>query len=94
MDATTVGFLVGVVAAVLLSVVLDRDARRHPIRTSRSLWALRRSPWLSRTMVARIRAYNRERFHPDDFDNVELTEHWRRELFGPGAVLVGSVAGS
>jgi hypothetical protein len=43
-------------------------------------------------MVGRIRAYNREQFHPDDFDNAELTEHWRRELFGPGAVLAGSVA--
>jgi predicted metal-dependent hydrolase len=92
MDATTVGFLVGVIAAVLLSVLLDREARRHPLRTGRSLWALRRSPWLNRVMVGRNRAYNCERFHPDDFDNAELTEHWRRELFGPGAVLAGSAA--
>jgi predicted metal-dependent hydrolase len=94
MDATTVGFLVGVLAAVLLSVLLDREARRHPFATGRSLWALRRSPWLTRAMAGRIRAYNRVGFHPDDFDNAELTERWRVELFGPGAVLAGSAVAS
>jgi predicted metal-dependent hydrolase len=94
MNATTIGFLVGVVVAVLMSVLLDPEARRHPVHTGRSLWALRRSPWLNRAMVGRIRAYNRDHFHPDDFDNAELTERWRQELFGPGAVLAGSAVAS
>lgn len=82
MNAITVGFLAGVGLAVALSLALDRDSWRHPIATLRSALALRTSPWVTRDMVVRIRAYNRPDFHPDDFDNQELTERWRQELFG------------
>ena len=87
MNATTAGFLAGVVLAVTLSLAADPHARRHPIAALRSLRRLRHSPWLTGEMVARIRDYNRVDFHPDDFDNDALTEQWRARLFGPAGDL-------
>jgi len=93
MRATTVGFLAGVGAAALLSLATDRRALRHPVATLRSVRALRSSPWLGRDVVARIRAYNRPGFHPDDFDNAELTAEWSDRLFGDAGTLTASLRG-
>lgn len=94
MNATTFGFLVGTVGVAVLSLVTDRSALRHPIVTLRSIRALRYSPWLSKDVVRRIRAYNRRDFHPDDFDNAELTAEWRDRLFGDSGTLTASLRGS
>jgi predicted metal-dependent hydrolase len=87
MNATTLGFLGGVVLAVGLSLLRDPITYRHPVRVLRSLYALRRSPWLRSDVRRRIRDYNRRDFHPDDHDNAELTALWRDRLFGSAGTL-------
>jgi predicted metal-dependent hydrolase len=75
-----VGFLAGMVLQVGLSLVLDRDARRHPLKTLRSLYGLRTHVFFQRKVQQRLRDYHRRDFHPDDHDTVELLDHWRTEL--------------
>ncbi len=87
MNLTTLGFLLGIAAAGLLSLVEDPVARRHPGAALRSIWHLRHSPWIAPGVVRRIRDYNRRDFHPDDYDNRELTADWCERLFGPGGSL-------
>jgi hypothetical protein len=38
-------------------------------------------------VVARIRAYNKVGFHPDDNDNTELVAYWSAQLFGEQGAL-------
>ena len=75
---------VGFFATVSL---LQDPASYHPVRLFRSLARLRHSPFLSRAVLARLRAYTRPGFHPDDIDNTALLEHWTAELFGERGVL-------
>lgn len=81
MRQTTFFFLFDTILHTTLSVLADPKARRPKV-----LWAnlkkLRHSPWLSKEVRQRIRAYHRVGFHPDDFDNAELTARWRDRLFG------------
>jgi uncharacterized protein len=79
MYACHVGFLVGMAAATILSIALDREARR-PRRLVRSLRSLRTHPFFQRSIVERLRDYDRKDFHPDDHDTAELLAHWRTEL--------------
>jgi predicted metal-dependent hydrolase len=81
MYACHVGFLVGMAAATVLSILLDPEARR-PRRLVRSLRGLRTHPFFQRWIVRRLRDYDRADFHPDDHDTTELLERWRRELEG------------
>jgi len=73
------GFLVGMSAAVALSIALDPEARR-PRRLLPSLRGLRTHPFFQRSVVRRLRDYDRADFHPDDHDTVELLARWRTEL--------------
>ena len=82
MVAVHVGFLVGMSAAVGLSLALDADARRHPGQVLRGLHGLPTHPFFQRSVLRRLRDYNRADFHPDDHDTVELLDHWRAELSG------------
>ncbi len=82
MYAIHVGFLLGMGAAVGVSVALDRDARRHPRRLVRSVRALRSHPFFRGSVVRRLRDYDRADFHPDDHDTTALLAHWRAELSG------------
>jgi predicted metal-dependent hydrolase len=87
MDVVTVSFLF--VLAVSTIISLSRDpAGRDLRRLGRSLTRARRSPFLSRDVVVRLRDYNRRDFHPDDHDTNELLEYWRHDLFGPDGTLV------
>ena len=79
MYACHVGFLVGMSAAVALSIALDREARR-PRTLVRSLRGLRTHPFFQRSIVRRLRDYDRADFHPDDHDTVALLAHWRTQL--------------
>jgi predicted metal-dependent hydrolase len=88
MRMVTVGFLARVSLFTALSLARDRAAY-NPVRLVRSLLALRRSPFLNRTVVERIRAYDRVGFHPDDHDNSALLERWTAELFGAQGQLAG-----
>ena len=86
MRTTSVTFLLGVVGHTLASLAGDRAAY-NPVRLLRSFAALRHSPFLSRTVIRRLRDYNRVGFHPDDNDNSELLDRWRAELFGTTGTL-------
>jgi predicted metal-dependent hydrolase len=77
----TFGFLVRVTLFTIMSMAGDRSTY-NPVRLVRSVAALRHSPFLSRAVVQRIRAYNVVDFHPDDNDNGALLERWTAELFG------------
>lgn len=91
MNATTLGFLGGIILAVGVSMLCDASTYRHPIRALRSLYDLRRSPWLTAEVRHRIRDYNRRDFHPDDHDNAELTARWRDQLFGATGTLTDRI---
>jgi hypothetical protein len=81
MQAVTVGFLLAIVASTVRSLAVDR-ATYHPVRLVRSLVALRRSPFLRRSVIRHLMSYNRRAFHPEDSDTKELNDRWRAELFG------------
>ena len=87
MRAITVSFSASTLIYSTLSLLGDRTTY-HPARLARSLAAVRHSPFLTRAMRRRIRAYNRPGFHPDDTDNTALLEHWTAELFGEHGTLV------
>ncbi|HEU4360215.1 MAG TPA: metal-dependent hydrolase [Mycobacterium sp.] len=70
-----------------ISLLGDRAAY-HPVRLFRSLAALRHSPFLTRAVLRRVRAYTRRGFHPDDTDNTALLEQWTAALFGQDGSLV------
>lgn len=81
MRMVTFGFLARVFLFTVISLSRDRAAY-NPVRLVRSVWALRRSPFIERDMIARIREYNQVGFHPDQNDNSELLARWTAELFG------------
>jgi uncharacterized protein len=83
MNVTTVSFVSALVVATTVSILKDREARRHPVQLGRSLARLRGSPFVHREAWRRIRDYNRPGFHPNDNDASELLERWESELFGP-----------
>lgn len=87
MRSVSVMFLLEVVVHTALSMLRDR-ATYNPVRLVRSLWALRRSPFLSRDILRKLRSYNRRGFHPDDWDATDLIDRWRGELFGEQGILV------
>jgi predicted metal-dependent hydrolase len=66
----------------LISLSLDQDARRHPLRVVRSAWRLRRSPFASPRAVRQLLQYTQRGFHPNDRDTTELIAEWRTTLFG------------
>lgn len=81
MRRTTFFFTLSTIIHTLLSMLGDR-ATYNPIRTAKSFAALRHSPFLKRSVIRRLRAYNKPGFHPDDFDNTEILATWTAELFG------------
>jgi predicted metal-dependent hydrolase len=88
MNAVTFGFFLSVIGHTIHSLLLDPEARRHPVRVWRSFKQLRHSPWLRKDVRRRIRDYNRRGFHPDDHDSTALVEEWRARLFGDEGALV------
>jgi uncharacterized protein len=87
MNFTTLAFLSTLVGTTTVSMVKDPAARRHPVNVARSLAQLRRSPFVSKGVLRRLRAYNRPGFHPSDIDADDLVERWRTELFGDDGTL-------
>lgn len=82
MTILNIGFPLFVAIITLLSMARDPAARRSPRKVWHSIKRLRRSPFIDRDIVARIRDYNRDDFHPDDHPTEALVEQWRAELFG------------
>jgi predicted metal-dependent hydrolase len=90
MRMMTFSFLIGSTIETIGSMLRDR-ATYNPVRLVKSLLALRHSPWLSKEVRQRIRAYNKVGFHPDDLDNSELLAYWTEELFGAEGQLAGKL---
>ncbi|MGH3722808.1 MAG: metal-dependent hydrolase [Mycobacterium sp.] len=88
MRLITAIFICGTFLETVLSLSRDRAAY-NPIRLFKSVAALRHSPFVSREILGRIRAYNRPGFHPDEFDNIDLIERWNAQLFGEQGQLAG-----
>ncbi|ROO86003.1 hypothetical protein EDD29_3564 [Actinocorallia herbida] len=86
MIEASVGLFVVTGVFTLLSLLRD-PAFYNPRRLLASLRALRRSPFLDPKVRARVRAYQRPGFHPDDFDATDTLDRWRAELFGPEGAL-------
>ena len=86
------GFVVGMGLQVIVSVLLDRDARRHPVKLWRSLRKLKASPFLSRDTWRTLKEYDAPDFHRDDRDTDELVSRWRAELFGDEGTLNDKLA--
>jgi predicted metal-dependent hydrolase len=76
----------------LISVAMDRDARRHPIRTLKGLRRLQSSPFTSGRTVRQLFQYHRRNFHPNDRDTTGLIAEWRSKLFGDQGRLTELVA--
>ncbi|MBV8161611.1 MAG: metal-dependent hydrolase [Acidimicrobiia bacterium] len=70
-----------------ISVAMDRDARRHPLRVLRGLGRLTHSPFTQRRTVRQLFQYHHRDFHPNDRDTTQLIADWRAELFGSGGRL-------
>jgi predicted metal-dependent hydrolase len=87
MRIVSVMFVLETVVQTFLSLLSDRSAY-NPVTLIKSLWALRRSPFLSRDIASKLRTYNMRDFHPDDWDATELIERWKVELFGEQGILV------
>jgi hypothetical protein len=85
-------FVIGMGLQVLVSVLLDRDARRHPVKVWRSFRKLRASRFLSRETWEILKEYEARDFHPDDRDSDELVSRWRAELFGDAGTLNDKLA--
>jgi hypothetical protein len=80
------GFVVGMAAQVIISLLSDRATyRRGNLR--RSWRNFRHSPIVDKRLWAQLKDYNRRDFHPDDSDTNELVERWRTELFGDQGTL-------
>jgi predicted metal-dependent hydrolase len=90
MKMMTWSFIFGVTLHTLLSMAADRSTY-NPRVFFKSVRELRNSPFLGKEMVAAIKAYNREGFHPNDHDNSELLDYWTKELFGTDGQLVGNL---
>ena len=65
-----------------ISLAMDRDARRHPVRLLRSVARLRRTPFVSLRAARILAQYHRRGFHPNDRDTRQLIAEWRQALFG------------
>src|SRR3546814_4305920 len=85
-------FVIGMGLQVLVSVLLDRDARRHPVKVWRSFRKLKASRFLSRETWEILKEYEAPGFHPDDRDSDELVSRWRAELFGDAGTLNDKLA--
>ena len=77
----------------LVSIAMDREARRHPRRLARSLARLPKSPFVSMRALRILAQYHRPGFHPNDRDTTRLIADWKQALFGRDGQLTGLLAG-
>lgn len=93
MKATRLGFVLGMIVQVTLSLLSDRATyRRGNLR--RSFATLRRSPLMNKALWDQLCEYDRRDFHPDDRDTTALVDRWRELLFGHDGALNGQLIGA
>lgn len=83
MDATTVVFVGGLIIGTAYSAASNASPR-DALGLARGLLRLPRSPFVSPSVLRRLRLYNRSGFHPALFDSGPLIDTWRSRLFGEG----------
>jgi len=93
MYLTDLLFIVETSVMALISIAMDPDARRHPVKLVRSLAHLPQSPFTSIQAVRILAQYHRRGFHPNDRDTKQLIADWRQTLFGPDGQLTTLLAG-
>ncbi|SPX88009.1 metal-dependent hydrolase [Mycobacteroides abscessus] len=76
-----------VIFIMLIGMVLDPGARRHPGTFIRQMWNLNRGPLL-RGLFKKLALYLRPGFHPDDIDTTQLLIQWQDQLFGTHGTLI------
>ena len=89
MYLTDLLFIVETSVMGVISILMDRDVWRHPLRFARSVARLPSSPFLSWRAVRILAQYHRRGFHPNDRDTRELIADWREALFGRDGELNG-----
>ena len=94
MNVLRFGFPIAIIGQVIVSLLLDKDARRHPRRVWKSLRRVRQSPLLSKKLWNQLKDYNRRDFHPSQSEHTGLVELWREELFGTNGTLNDKLAGA
>ncbi len=86
-------FIVETSIMAAISIAMDRDARRHPVKLLRSVAHLRQSPFISIRAARILAQYHRRGFHPNDRDTKQLIADWRQTLFGTDGRLRQLLAG-
>jgi uncharacterized protein len=76
----------------LISLAMDGDTWRHPIKLLQSCAWLPKSPFVSLRAVRILAQYHRPGFHPNDRDTTALIADWREQLFGREGSLKAVVA--
>jgi predicted metal-dependent hydrolase len=94
MNALRYGFPVAIAGQVVVSLLLDKEARRQPRKVLQSLRRVRKSPLMSRKLWNQLKDYNRPDFHPNQSEHTGLVEEWREELFGKNGTLNDKLAGA
>jgi uncharacterized protein len=92
MTALRYGFPLAMAGQVFVGLLLDKYARRHPIRVLKSLRRVPKSPLMSRQLWNQLKDYNRPDFHPNQSEHTGLVEPWREELFGKNGTLNDKLA--
>jgi hypothetical protein len=75
-------FIVETSIMAVISIAMDRDARRHPLKLVRSVAHLSQSPFISIRAARILAQYHQRGFHPNDRDTKQLIADWRQTLFG------------
>jgi predicted metal-dependent hydrolase len=94
MNALRYGFPVAIIGQVVVSLLLDPYARRHPRKVWKSLQRVRKSPLMSKKLWNQLKDYNRPDFHPNQSEHTGLAAQWREELFGANGTLNDKLAGA
>ncbi|MEY2471119.1 MAG: uncharacterized protein QOK28_448 [Actinomycetota bacterium] len=94
MNALRFGFPIAIAGQVIVSLLLDKDARRQPRKVLKSLRRVRKSPLLSKKLWNQLKDYNRPDFHPNQSEHTGLVAEWREELFGANGTLNDKLAGA
>jgi uncharacterized protein len=86
MQMATALIVVFAVPLLAASVASDRAAW-NPVRLTRSLLGLRRSPFARKEILLNLLRYSAPGFHPDDRDVDAAIARWRAQLFGTDGTL-------
>ncbi len=88
-----IGFIIGIALQMLVSLAMDREARK-PRVLFKSWKRAKRSPIFSREIWDQLKEYDEVGFHPNDRDTDDLVEQWTETLFGVDGSLSDKLAGA